>query len=415
MVVPVPAYPVRPGVCAIESAFAAHLRLLRSLLGPVAVELVVAGPELSAEDYQKQRHQLAELDAAVDGIRFRSMFPLATGRLGYWRRFGGILKALSEEVERADIVHAGCSSIYRPFEFAALLLGKRHDKITISVSDIDNRATPRMQRAIGAWGWREYVWTKAVHSTWSHLQQQYAVRNFSLVLLKGLSYANDYGAQRSNVRFFLDSAFGGEHVIGAEKLAHKLEYLRANRGPVRVVYFGRLVAYKGVDRMLQAVRVALDCGAQISFRIIGDGPCREQLVQLRDELGLGSAVEFVGAVPYGPGLFDMLYASDLLLAAPLSEDTPRSALDAAAAAIPLVAFDTSYYKDLQALGAAVHVSPWPDAEALGRNLAAVATNREALARDVERALLFARDNTQEIWLNRRIEWTKTAAAQHPEG
>jgi glycosyltransferase involved in cell wall biosynthesis len=114
-------------------------------------------------------------------------------------------------------------------------------------------------------------------------------------------------------------------------------------------------------------------------------------------------------------LFDMLYASDLLLAAPLSEDTPRSALDAAAAAIPLVAFDTSYYKDLQALGAAVHVSPWPDAEALGRNLAAVATNREALARDVERALLFARDNTQEIWLNRRIEWTKTAAAQHPEG
>jgi glycosyltransferase involved in cell wall biosynthesis len=409
MVVPVPGHSPRPGVVAIESAFAEHLRMLRTLLGPLATELVVAGPLLGKAQYEAQRGQLAELDAEKDGIRFRAVFPLETGRLGYWLRIRDVMKALEEEVREADVVHAGCSSIFRPFEFPALVLGKRFGKTTISVSDIDNRATPRMKRAIGEWGLREYLWTKAIHSTWNHLQQRYAVQNFSLVLLKGLSFAKDYGRERRNVEFFLDSAFSEAHIITPERLEQKIAHLRSEQHALRSTYFGRLVPYKGVDRMLVAHKVALDQGANVHFRIIGDGPQAPALKQQAAELGIQDHVEFLGAVPFGPRLFDYLYDSDLLLAAPLSEDTPRSALDAAAAGMSLLAFDTSYYCDLARLGAPVTTVTWPDATELGNALAKLAGDRHALADSARRAVAFACDNTQEIWLKRRIEWTRTAA------
>ena len=49
-VLPVPAFRSGPGTFEIESAFAEHLRMLRSRLGSLASPLVLALPEFSAED-----------------------------------------------------------------------------------------------------------------------------------------------------------------------------------------------------------------------------------------------------------------------------------------------------------------------------------------------------------------------------
>ena len=107
-------------------------------------------------------------------------------------------------------------------------------------------------------------------------------------------------------------------------------------------------------------------------------------------------MKFHSAVPFGLEFFKTLQSMDVLLAAPLSEDTPRSALDAQASGQYVLAYDTYYYRDLQESGAAVEVVPWRNVEAMGRALVALFQDRDRLTKAIEHGVAFARQNTQEI-------------------
>lgn len=405
MVLTVPGRRTGPSSFEIEGAFAEHLVMLRRELGELARTLVVAGTELTPEQHAAMGDRLTRIDES-QGIEFRPMFPHQLSRAQYLRRLPEIMKRLRAEVEKADVVHAGCSFLYRPFEFPALLMASRLGKKTISITDIDHRQTSRMNYATGTWSLKEYVVNRVLHDNVSRAQLEFAVRHFSLVLLKGKSMAEDYGRGRPNVKSFLDSAFSREHIIPAAALDAKCRRLADPSSPITVVYCGRLVAYKGVDEMLRGVRRALDRGARFHFEIIGNGPEEAPLRALSAELGLDEHVTFVGALPFGPVLFQRLYDAHVLLAAPQREDTPRSALDAFAAGEAIVAYDTYYYCELAESGAPVELVPWRDHQALGDKLAAVLADRARLAEDLRRAVRFAGDNTQEQWLERRVQWTK---------
>jgi glycosyltransferase involved in cell wall biosynthesis len=161
--------------------------------------------------------------------------------------------------------------------------------------------------------------------------------------------------------------------------------------------------------MLRALRVSLDLGGgSFSFDIFGQGAQESRLRELSRTLHLESVVQFHAAVPFGREFFETLQALDVLLAAPLAQDTPRSALDAQASGQYVLAYDTYYYRDLQASGAAVEVVPWRDVEAMGRALVMLFQDRDRLTLAIERGVAFARQNTQEIWLQRRLTWTRQA-------
>jgi glycosyltransferase involved in cell wall biosynthesis len=175
--------------------------------------------------------------------------------------------------------------------------------------------------------------------------------------------------------------------------------------PLELVYFGRLTAYKGIDRCIEAVALASERGAApMRFSIIGAGDAAESLQRLCLQLGVEDLVEFNPALPFGPRLFEQLYPYHLLLAAPLSEDTPRSALDAMACGIPILAFDTEYYSNLGESGA-VELVPWPSVERLAERLAHFAQDKRRLLPLALASIEFARANTQETWLQVRARWT----------
>ena len=403
MVLRVPGHRCGPDAFEIESAFAEHLRMLRRKLGPLAETLVLAAPELSAA--QRAPLTLARVEAR-EGIVFRGLCPAGLGRLAYLRRLRSVLAALREEVERADVVHAGLSDPFRPLEFPALVMARRRGKPTISVTDIDNRHSARMRYRTGQWSLRQYLSSRLVYDGAEHLQQLYAVRRFSLVLLKGAALAADYGRGRSNVKNFLDSAFEAEQIIPPARLEVKVRDAADAERPLRAIYFGRLVPYKGVDHMLRAVRAALDLGARVELQVVGEGEARPALEALAAELRLERQVSFAGALPFGALLFERLYDAQVLLAAPLAEDTPRSALDACAAGEALLAYDTYYYRELAQAGAPVELVPWRDHAAMGRRLLELDRDRPRLAAHLRAARAFAVPNTQEAWLDRRVEWTK---------
>jgi glycosyltransferase involved in cell wall biosynthesis len=229
------------------------------------------------------------------------------------------------------------------------------------------------------------------------------------VLLKGQKLCDDFGVGRTNVRNFIDSAFSNSHIILPSALEEKITSLAIRERPLEIVYFGRLVSYKGIDQSIRAfAKVIANYGLKLRFHIIGAGPEEGCLRELTTSLGLVEYVVFHAPISFGPELFAYLQNNcDLLLATPQSEDTPRSALDAMASGIPILAFDTYYYRDLQPSGA-VEVGPWNSLEKLAQKILEYAEDKTLLENASRHAVRFAQENTQEIWLRRRYNWTLEA-------
>jgi len=72
---------------------------------------------------------------------------------------------------------------------------------------------------------------------------------------------------------------------------------QARTQPVRILYVGRLVEFKGIDIAIRSVaRLRELCEADIRFTIVGEGEMRGVAEQLVDELGLRDSVAFRGVV-----------------------------------------------------------------------------------------------------------------------
>ena len=314
------------------------------------------------------------------------MYSSRLGRRRYFSELPSISRALYAEVVKADVVHAGPSQLFQPFEFLSLAMGWWLKKLTISHTDIDNRRSAQMNFMTGKYSRRQYWTTLMLHNSAIHLQHIFCARACSLVLLKGQNFCDDYRRRKkNNVKNFLDSAFSKTDIIPSAQLERKISHLKNHRTPVDITYFGRFVEYKGVDHMLRAIAHAKARGlADFKFHIIGDGVSRPQLETLASDLGLGEDVVFYGALPFGKSLFEKLFEYHLLLAAPLSEDTPRSALDAMASGEGILSYDTYYYSELQANSGAIETVEWRNEVALGERLFALCHDRIALTDMIRR-------------------------------
>lgn len=75
------------------------------------------------------------------------------------------------------------------------------------------------------------------------------------------------------------------------------ESLEREPGPLRVVFVGRLVPYKGADMLLEAASDLVRAG-RATITVVGDGPMMPELKALAERLGLGDGVAFAGWVKH---------------------------------------------------------------------------------------------------------------------
>jgi len=405
IVVGAPAYPVSPDVFATESVFARHLEVLRGQLASRFERLHLIAPRMTDQAYQRQRASMKEL-RAEDGFSFCPMPPGDAKMLRYWMAMPAALPRMFEAIKRAEIVHAGLSSdLYRPIGFLATLMGLAQKKRSIFVVDIDFRNSAAMNYQTGRWSRKSYLLCRYLYDPLRIAQIRLATRFCSLVLLKSPRMVEAFGGGKPNVKDFFDTAHDEENIIDEAAVARRQQRLSDGNRPLRLVYFGRLVPYKGLDRTLQALaRAREQSGRDFRLDVIGSGDDEARLRGLVAELGLDDVVTFHAAVPYGPALFGKLMDADLMLATPLSEDTPRSAFDALSAGLPIVAFDLSYYRDLESSAAVITV-PWPNVDALAQAIRRLDADRDQMKRMVGNAVAFAHANTQAVWIDRRMRWT----------
>ncbi len=415
MVLPVRHFRIDDSRVAVESAFAAHLRMMQTAIEETGGKLVVASPSMTGAFYESVKNGLSVIDETIDGINFQTLFyddaiRSSRDKIQLFRPLMRRLYALAKE---SYCIHSGASwDALIPFEFASIVSGIRLKRRTVFVVDIDYRKSAYMSYKSGDWSLKSYLVCKGIYDTVRSFQLAVAARYCSLVLLKGKKLAEDFGKGRPNVRNFLDSSHSEKNIIGPDQLNNKIRAIHNTSLPLRLAYFGRLTAYKGVDRCLRAVALARRANANITLDIVGGGDQLDMLVRLTHELEIDDCVFFHGSMPFGQEFFDQLYQFHVLLAAPLREDTPRSVLDAMAAGMSYLAFDTYYYSQLMESGAGT-VVPWLDLEAMAQAIVQLEKDRGTVARMAEAAVAYSRCNTQEIWLERRMAWTMNRPEHKP--
>jgi colanic acid/amylovoran biosynthesis glycosyltransferase len=105
------------------------------------------------------------------------------------------------------------------------------------------------------------------------------VSRFLETRLRSLGYEGDVALVPSGVRL-MEFPFSGGPRHGAAP---------------RLLMVGRLVACKGFDVGLEALAIARARGVSATLRVVGDGILREELEATARSLGVGRAVEFLGA------------------------------------------------------------------------------------------------------------------------
>ena len=407
MILQVAYYPLDSEKSAIESAFLEHLQKLKHQLSSNYHQLVVAMPAMSEKEYLERQSSLIIFPQGEQDIYLKTLSPnfKKYSPLFILKNLIPTLKRINKLVQESNLLHTGLSSqVFFPTSFFGVLVAVIRKKPIIYVVDIDFRESALMSYKNGDFSLKSYLLCKYIYDPLRILQLKFAIRVCNLVLLKGQQMVKDFDIGKDHVKYFIDAAHSNEQIITQTQLEAKQKAIKANQ-PLELAYFGRLVPYKGLSYCLQALSL---CDSNVKnslrFNIIGSGSQKEELISLVTELNLSKQVIFHDFIPYGECLFEKLYSYHLLLACPLRQDTPRNAIDAMAAGMGILAFNTYYYSELTSSGA-VEVVPWLSTEKLAEQIKYLTHNRNRLVEMTSAAVEFARSNTQEIWLNKRIDWT----------
>jgi glycosyltransferase involved in cell wall biosynthesis len=141
-----------------------------------------------------------------------------------------------------------------------------------------------------------------------------------------------------------------------------------------VVYVGRLQRQKGVRWLVRSAPGWLARLPECDLLLVGDGPQREQLERLCEEMGIAGRVHFAG---WRPDVPEILAASRLLVLPSRWEGMPNVVLEAMASRLPVVATQVEGTDEL--LGPGARTVPFGDSEALAEKIVALVRDPPAAA------------------------------------
>jgi glycosyltransferase involved in cell wall biosynthesis len=101
--------------------------------------------------------------------------------------------------------------------------------------------------------------------------------------------------------------------------------------PFRILYFGRFVHFKNLDRLLRAVAGV----PHMTLTLVGDGPLKAKLSAEARKLELHGRVSIVPPV-HGPDAEAVFAEHDLLVIPSITEISPNAALEARACGLPVL-------------------------------------------------------------------------------
>jgi glycosyltransferase involved in cell wall biosynthesis len=384
------------------------LQLLRDSLRGRFGQIAVAAPSQPATSASIEQ-KITEVTDSSDDIVLFPDFDFRCRAREYWLRHRAPWQAkLAGLVENAAVVHAGLDDIYRPIAFEGFRTGLRLGRPTVFVQDTD---IVIQQRQLAA---NRSAPGRVIAAAYSSVYEQvcrWSVARADLSLLKGSALMKRYGHFARNAKEFHDTSYFASDIATEEDLERRLATLSLPR-PLRLVYCGRLIERKGVDRSLLIIARARSLGASLELDVIGEGAESGRLEKLAKSSGINLSVRFLGSHPYGPDLLKKLSAYDALLFTPTAEDTPRMIFDGYAAGLPLVAFGIGYVQERHLQERATYLLPKDQIEESASMLMDLDNNRGKLADLARMARVAAQYHSSDNWYRQRADWTVEAVGRH---
>src|SRR4051794_7907043 len=127
-----------------------------------------------------------------------------------------------------------------------------------------------------------------------------------------------------------------QYGVELDRLARLGDERRSRSETARIVSARPLLALYRIDELVRAVAILLERGREVELTVAGDGPERESLERLSEELGVGAVVRFVGQIP-GAEVEERLAEADLTVSISSSDGASIALLEAMAiGAVPVV-------------------------------------------------------------------------------
>ena len=118
----------------------------------------------------------------------------------------------------------------------------------------------------------------------------------------------------------------------------------------RLVVVGRLVPYKRVDLVIQALARLVPHRPDLELLVIGRGPEHERLVELAADLGVTDRVRFAGHLPTHSDVLREVAASTVFVSASEIEGFGIAVVEASALGCPIVVSDIPVFDEVTAGG-----------------------------------------------------------------
>ncbi|MCY0909803.1 MAG: GT4 family glycosyltransferase PelF [Sulfobacillus thermotolerans] len=144
----------------------------------------------------------------------------------------------------------------------------------------------------------------------------------------------------------------------------------AHKSPLEVLAVARIDPNKDLETLLRAVKLVTSFNIPVHVRILGSVTVPEyeqKLLSLREQLGLGQIVEFLG---HHDNVSDAYRAADITVQSSITEAFPYSVLESMMSGVPMVATDVGGTRE--ALGSAGILVPSRDPAQLALGIAALA-------------------------------------------
>ena len=160
--------------------------------------------------------------------------------------------------------------------------------------------------------------------------------------------------------------------IDCNKFSFNARKLRIN-GVVEIVTIARLAEKKGVEYAIRAVAKLPNSKTNLNYTIVGDGPLKESLQQLIQELGVDNIVTLVGWKQQQE-VIEIINNSDIMLAPSVTsqdgdrEGIPVAFMETMAMGLPIISTDYSGIPELIENGVSGFLVPERDVDALAEKL-----------------------------------------------